>query len=294
MFGVDASYVYYSHCTGFYDCTPKRIPINGGTATTLMDTVYVSGIGVMGNVLFLFQNRVASFLCAIGSTCEVSSSTRVPDGMYAGFKSAPSYFPVNACSNSTTEITTWYSISNATFTANGSPHYWTYDCAGGVGRFMVAGTTSTGLRERHGSYTFCRTNGSIPSTSISQITGAFTFSPNPLDANSQSLIYQDSTTKNLYRVPIPGGLGAGAPQLIVSGTGTNFVTEDSNGIYWIDTLSNLNRCSASSCSSTTAVMTTGQTVGEYYNANTLLSVLHQDSGFLYWINGAGELLKLAK
>jgi hypothetical protein len=41
-------------------------------------------------------------------------------------------------------------------------------------------------------------------------------------------------------------------------------------------------------------MTTGQTLGNYSSANSTLGVLYQDSTSLYWINGFGQLLKLAK
>jgi hypothetical protein len=41
-------------------------------------------------------------------------------------------------------------------------------------------------------------------------------------------------------------------------------------------------------------MTTGQTLGNYFTGNGILGVLYQDSSFLYWINGSGQLMKLAK
>lgn len=294
VFWVDANYVYYNDCSTYYDCVPKRIALSavGGSGSSLT-TIDCSGYAVMGSSLLLFESQVADFLCTIGSTCQVNSSSHVPDGMPVGFKNpAPSYVAVITSSNSSTEITTWYTTTNATYSAYQN-FYWSYDCAGGLSNFASVGNYQYwACGNGSGSYTIWRTNGTIPATATSQITGGFTFSPLLVDANSVSLIYLD--TNNLYRVPAPGGLGTGAPQLIVSGTGTKFVTEDANGIYWIDTLANLNRCTASSCSSTTTVMTTGQTLGNYFTGNGNLGVLYQDSGFLYWINGSGQLMKLAK
>ena len=297
VFWVDASYVYYNDCSTYYDCVPKRIALSavGGSGSSLT-TINCSGYAVMGSSLFLFESQVASFLCTIGSTCQVNSSSHVPDGMPVGFKNpAPSYVAVITSSNNNTEITTWYTTTNATYSAYQN-FYWSYDCAGGLSNFASVGNYQYWTCENgSGSYTIWRTNGTIPAAATSQITGGFTFHPNLVDANSVSLIYLDGNTNNLYRVPAPGGLGTAAPQLIVSSTGTKMVTEDSSGIYWIDTLANLNRCTASSCSSTTTVMTTGQTLGNYFTGNGFISgTLYQDASYLYWINGSGQLMKLAK
>lgn len=296
VFGVDASYVYYNNCTNYYDCNPRRIALStvGGSGTSLT-SINASGYAVSGSTMFLFQSQVANFLCTIGQTCQVNASTRLPDGMGAGFHIPPSYYASNTWSNSSTEITTWYTTTNATFTQYSTPYYWSHDCGGGVSTFASSGNYMYWTcGDGNGSYAIWRTNGTIPASATSRITGGFTFYPNLLDANAVSLLYRHDNTGNLYRVPIPGGLGTGSPQLIVSGTSTKLATEDANYVYWIDTLGNLNRCNASSCSATTTVMTSGQTLGDYFTGGTLWSVLYQDAGYLYWINGSGELLKLAK
>jgi membrane-bound inhibitor of C-type lysozyme len=42
-------------------------------------------------------------------------------------------------------------------------------------------------------------------------------------------------------------------------------------------------------------MATGQTLGNYSTGNGSISgTLYQDSSYLYWINGSGQLMKLAK
>jgi hypothetical protein len=296
VFGVDASNVYYNNCTGYYDCNPRRIPLStvGGSGTSLT-SLNASGYGVSGTTLFLFQNQVASFLCTIGQTCQVNSSTHVPDGMGAGFKAPPTYYASSVWGNNSTEVTSWYSTTNATFTQYSTSYAWSHDCGGGTQSFVSAGSyLYWTCGDGNGSYAIWRTNGTIPASATSKITGAFTFNPNILDVNAVSLLYRDDNTNNLYRVPVPGGLGNSAPQLVVSGTVTKYATEDANYIYWIDTLGNLNRCSASSCSTTTTVMTTGQTLGNYFTGNNLWSVLYQDASYLYWINGSGQLLKLGK
>ena len=41
-------------------------------------------------------------------------------------------------------------------------------------------------------------------------------------------------------------------------------------------------------------MTTGQTLGSYFSANNNMGAFYQDTSYLYWINGSGQLLKLPK
>jgi hypothetical protein len=290
VFGVDASYVYYNNCSSFYTCTPLRIALGAvGGAGTVLTSLTTSGIGVIGNTLLLFQNQIASFLCDVGSACSPTTSTRLGNGTFAGFKSpSPSYFALSDYSNASTDITTWYTTGNSVQ----SSFSWTH--TGGLSSFAQVGNAVY----------FCDTDASgstysvwgtvgFPASTMLQLAGGITFYPTVVDANSKSLIYQDGSTKYLYRVPLPGGMGTAAPQNIAGANGTKFVTEDANGIYWIDSTGNLNRCLAPACAGNT-VMTTGQILGSYFTANSTLGALYQDSSYLYWINGSGQLMKLAK
>jgi hypothetical protein len=289
VFGVDANYVYYNNCSSSYTCTPLRIPLAGGTATTLA-SLSASGIGVIGNTLLLFQNQVASFVCDIGTTCAATNATRFADGMFAGFKSpSPPYFSVTNYVNTGTEITTWYTTSN---TAQ-STYNWSYAGAG-VGHFAQVGTAVyfAIAAAGGGPYAIWGTVGFPPSKTL-QLTGAVTFIPVIADANSRSLILLDSNANNLYRVPLPGGMGTAAPQSLGTANATKFVTEDANGIYWFDSTGNVNRCLAPNCTGNT-VIATGQLQGNYFSANGDLGPLYQDTNYLYWINGFNQLVKLAK
>ena len=289
VFGVDASYVYYNNCSSFYACTPSRIPLAGGTATTLT-SLSASGIGVIGNTLLLFQNQVASFVCDVGTSCAVTSSTRFADGLFAGFKTpSPTYFSLTSYSNATTEITTWYTASN---TAQ-SPFYWSYAGAS-LGNFAQVGNAvyfSVG-NSAGTSYSIWGTVG-FPASATLQLAGGITSSPTVVDANAKSLIYQDTNTNSFYRVPLPGGMGTAAPQILAVAQATKFITEDANRIYWFDSTGNVNRCLAPTCTGNT-VIATGQILGSYFSANSSLGALYQDASNLYWINGFGQLVKLAK
>jgi hypothetical protein len=290
VFGVDASYVYYNNCSSSYTCTPLRIPLTavGGTGTPLT-SLTTSGIGVIGSTLLLFQNQAPMFLCNVGSTCVSNSSTWLGSGFLAGFKSpSPSYFALTDYANSSTETTTWYTTGN-TVQSNFS---WSH--TGNLGSFAALGnavyfydTDASGT-----SYSIRGTVG-FPASTTMQMAGGITFNPIVVDVNAKSLIYQNASTNYLYRVPLPGGLGASAPQNIAGANGTKFVTEDANGIYWIDSLGNVNRCTAPGCTGNT-VITTGQILGNYFTANAVLGALYQDASYLYWINGYGQLVKLVK
>ena len=287
VFGVDASYVYYNNCSAIYTCTPLRIPLGGGTGTALT-SISASGIGVIGNTLLLFQSQIPSFFCDIGSACASTASTRFADGIYASFKSpSPSYLAITSSSNPTTEITTWYTTSNSAQ----ATYYWSY-AGNGLSNFAaVDSSVYFSVTDTNGSTnSVWRTVGFPPSTTL-QLAGGMTLNQVIVDANSKSLVYQDANTKNLYRVPLPGGMGTAAPQNITAANATKFVTEDANGIYWIDSTGNLSRCLAPTCTGN-MVMTTGQILGS--TANSTLGALYQDASYLYWINGFGQLMKLAK
>ena len=108
-----------------------------------------------------------------------------------------------------------------------------------------------------------------------------------MDVNAQSVILMNTATNNLYRVPLPGGLGTGSPQQITGATGTGAVTEDASGIYWIDTSGVLSKCAAPAC--------TGGTVKASNVAMASVGGgLFQDSTALYWVSSQGQLLRLAK
>jgi hypothetical protein len=114
------------------------------------------------------------------------------------------------------------------------------------------------------------------------------------DVNTQSILITDTTAEpgTLYR--LPNSSSASPPVTVTSFVGSNGgnvfqgVTEDSNGIYWLDGAGTVYRCSASSCTNTKVTLATGQT-------NTIPSGFYQDSTALYFTHrGPYQIMRLAK
>jgi len=108
-----------------------------------------------------------------------------------------------------------------------------------------------------------------------------------LDANAQSVLLSDMfDSKTLYRVPLPIGLGSGAPTMLVSGTAANVATEDASNVYWIDSGGTLYKCSAANCAGTKIIITNGQQV---------IGRLFQDATYLYWGTASpSQIVRVAK
>lgn len=291
VFGVDSQYVYYSDCSDIYTCYSYRVSKSAVNATGASLTSEIcAGQYVLGNTMYMFRNQQPGFLCTIGSTCAPNNpSNWFANGYLAVFKTpSPSYFAdveVGGTAANTTLSITWYSatkvsqgnaswvlqpISLQGFHAVGNSVYWldtTDDTLNGTNGFPPA------------TVQYLQLAGSVGTVGIA-------------DANAQSILLSNYNTNYLSRVPLPGGLGSAAPQQIAGATGTKNATEDANGIYWFDTTGILNRCSAPTCSNST-IMVSGQAPG-VTSLTPDLGKLYQDASALYWVNGQGQVVRLAK
>jgi len=116
-----------------------------------------------------------------------------------------------------------------------------------------------------------------------QLAGGLAEGTTIVDVNASSVILADAAY-NLYRVPLPLGLGSQSPQsLAVTGAAA---TEDAGKLYWIDTQGTLSSCTLSNCTATTTVRANGQSLSDR---------ILQDSTALYWGRAnPPEVMRLAK
>lgn len=110
-----------------------------------------------------------------------------------------------------------------------------------------------------------------------------------VDVNSQSVLIRGFP--DLYRIPLPNGLGSASPAVVVSGASANIITgtEDSNALYWVDSTGTMYKCSVNNlgnCAANKILVTSGQPIaGNFY----------QDSQFLYWgIQSPSQVVRMAK
>jgi len=124
----------------------------------------------------------------------------------------------------------------------------------------------------------------VPTSSVlaSSLNGEF-----QIETNGKSMILEDNTQSNLYRVPLPAGVGSGSPPLLAGVPVTSAITEDDAGLYWVDSSGGVYVCTTPpSCTSRTTLATGLQPIS---NAK-----LYQDTTALYWITSQFELIRLAK
>jgi hypothetical protein len=107
-----------------------------------------------------------------------------------------------------------------------------------------------------------------------------------VDVNAVSVLL--SGPAGLYRVALPGDAGAVPPFLIGLGAADVYgATEDTGGVYWLQSDGSLFKCSPSNCAGTKKSLATGQTAeSSRYN-------LYQDTSALYWSNST-KIMRLAK
>jgi hypothetical protein len=107
------------------------------------------------------------------------------------------------------------------------------------------------------------------------------------DVNPQSVLFWDRTVPgNIYRVPLPFGVGSAAPVVLLSQVSTSAITESSSFVYWVDTGNTMYKCAPSNCQSTTVIVTSGRTIS---------GRLYQDDTFLYWGERTpGQIVRMAK
>jgi hypothetical protein len=117
-----------------------------------------------------------------------------------------------------------------------------------------------------------------------------------IDANALSLLL--SGPSGLYRVALPNGDAAHAPQLLVSPASSSgsviTATEDVHGVYWFENDGTLFTCSPASCGGTKKALTSGQALVGTTNI-VWPQPFYQDSSALYWGNySTGQVMRLVK
>jgi hypothetical protein len=198
---------------------------------------------------------------------------------------APQYFAMSSFDGITTVID-WYTTSNAvvaSYTDRNPPLYYVDQYFIGFGTFvywMRSALDGAGNVTGVALYDINFSN-----LVRAHLAGAMTATMMIGDANAQSVLITDSSNNNLYRVPLPLGPGNSVPALMLS-TSVNAVTEDANGIYWIDSGGTMYGCSPTNCRGTKKILTNGQAV---------VGRLYQDASALYWgTKGPSQVVRLAK
>lgn len=102
--------------------------------------------------------------------------------------------------------------------------------------------------------------------------------------NEKSVLLRDLNSHQIYRVPLPLGLGNNLPTALGFVAAT--ATEDATGLYWIDDSGTFSTCQVANCAGTTRILAVGQS-----DAKGLI----QDGSALYWgISTPMQLMRLAK
>jgi hypothetical protein len=105
-----------------------------------------------------------------------------------------------------------------------------------------------------------------------------------LSVNEASVLLLDVNTKQVYRVPLPLGLGNNQPTPL--GIVASTATEDAAGLYWIDDNGTLSTCQVANCAATTRILAIGQTEPRG---------LIRDEVALYWGRSTpNQIMRLAK
>jgi hypothetical protein len=287
IFGVGDTYLYYDV---FASASYFAYRVNKNSTQASGTLIYDGGdgsgifpIGVSGNTMVF--NDSGAYTCSVSTaTSCTSSAAYVADQLYGIVRwvnSPPQNFAVEDASEH--HIIQWYSMSGnhvATFDdyEAGAFHPWS----------LAVGNSVYFVRELNSVYSLFSTNSSSSSTKV-KLTDSLTANMVLSDANDKSILLWDTSSSGskLYRVPVTGG----NPQQITTSAAsppTRAVTEDASYVYWFDGDGTINRCSPSSCSTTTISLASGQSVASS-------SQLYYDSLALYWADASRKaIMKLAK
>jgi len=311
VIGVDASAsgnVYFQGTdteTGLTNAYQVGKTALGGTGSPLdLGGSSVEYLGVIGAKLF-FDLEGEFEMCSFSNTApnQCSATTNnLPDSPYGNlvpFKSpSPLYIAIYDVLSGPNSTIAWYSASGTqvqTFTIYGS--------TGSPGSFFAFGDSVYWIQDASDSTASTPDSAvySVSATAANPTATRLTASVPPatykiIDANALSLLF--SGPSGLYRVALPNGDAAHAPQLLVSPASSSgsvtTATEDAHGVYWFENDGTLFTCSPASCGGTKKALASGQAlVGA---TNTVWpQPLYQDSSALYWGNySTGQVMRLVK
>jgi hypothetical protein len=271
--------------------TGSPLDVGGGSAEYL---------GIIGSKLFFEMEGsfgMCDFTSADPTHCANGYSNLPGSGDLIPFKSPSPLYMATYNGFATSPTITWYSASGTpvqsfdvhtfgsagSFFAFGDMVYWIQDETDSTASnpdsavYSVSASASTPTAKR-------LTSSIAPST--------YTI----IDANALSLLLTGPS--GLYRVALPDGDAAHAPQWIVapassSGSVTT-ATEDANGIYWFERDGTLYGCSPANCGGTKKARASGQVLVGPTNT-AWPGQFYQDSSALYWGNySTGQVMRLVK
>ena len=297
-FAIDSTYVYYQaqDSTGFVNAyrIDKRT-VNGSNSPPLYVGTYSNNFpGVIGSTLFS-SDRGGCGMCNIGS-CSTLGATPGTGDIIPFKNPAPRYFAQYDDLVNRTSFT-WYSTTKVSeahyseippYTASSweYPSYFAFgDVVYWIRTLFDAGYNPTDVS--------LYSVGVSNTTQSSHLAGSMT----PLagvvivDVNAQSVLL-DSGTGELLRVPLPGGKGGAAPDVLVTLSATpatlEGAVEDATGVYWIEGDGTMYQCSAANCTTSKKNLALG------LNCNGYL-FLDQDTSALYWGDiGTHQVMRLVK
>jgi hypothetical protein len=286
MLYVDSAYVYYE--SAGVSRYRERKTDSSGSGSEVATGGTLAHFSVVGGTLYWNQFNTAVFHCDPANCTGAQANSVSGQVVFNASTGTQSVAVVNfSCQYSSSFCIDWldanYSSSaeyddlyqpptggrtdSASFTATGSLVYGIasdYNAASAFVKGSLFSVNSAGLAR-------------------AQLAGGLTEGSRIVDVNASSVLIAD-TADNIYRVPLPLGLGSQPPQSIgVTGAAA---TEDAGKLYWIDTQGTLYSCTLSSCASTTTVRANGQVLSDR---------ILQDSTALYWGRAnPPEVMRLAK
>ena len=278
ILGLDSTNLYYTQGSSFsLNAFEIGKNVTGGSGTGIGPTIgLASFVGVVGNTLY--WNSTSQYSCTI-SSCTATTYAYPTFAPFVSWHAAsPQYIP-QFSSSATAATVTWYSSGSVNPVATSNP--------GGFDSVTSLMASSNGV--------YWLWSGSLYGTNTTMSTG-YTFmatnltqNPTIADVNVRSILLLDNSAgTNLSRVPLPSGLDPhSSPQVLIGASGAATVvaaTEDENYVYWMDVLGNVNRCAATNCSTSQAVIVSGQA--------TSVPALFQDDAAIYW--SGGQIMRLAK
>jgi hypothetical protein len=309
VFGLDDGHVYYSvndSTTGISNV--YRVAKDATNITTNPTSLASASSGeesfsgVIGNKLIKQSRGDRDQLCDIDnctSTWTDFPTTSAGLGLPYAFFTSPSptyYAECDSKTNAQFLTVTWYSTSNVQV---GSPYT---DSVSALqtptwSSFQAYGNNVYWIRRLYDASS-ALVDASVYSVSMSSTTsvhlaGSLGDDMYLCDVNEKSILIVDAS--NLYRIPLPVGLGSQAPQKLVTlatssgGYYTLGATEDASGVYWLDNDGSLYRCTPSSSTGACTdvkILASGQAQCSY---------LYQDATALYWGSGStNQVMRLAK
>lgn len=311
VIGVDGSAtgnVYYQSTdsgTGLTNTYQVSKTALGGTGSPLdvggSENEY---LGIIGAKLFFDlegEFEMCNFSNSAPNQCSTTTNT-LPDSPYGNlvpFKSpSPSYIAIYDVSSGPNPSIAWYSTSGTqvqTFTI--------YSSQGSPGSFFAFGDSvywiqdasdSTASNPDSAVYSVSASAANPTATRLTASIAPATYTI--IDANALSLLL--SGPSGLYRVALPSGDAAHAPQFLVSPASSSgsvtTATEDANGVYWFESDGTLYGCSLANCGGTKKALASGQALIGTTNL-VWPKPLYQDGSALYWGNySTGQVMRLVK